>query len=152
MKKMWWLAGALFVLDRLTKLWAEYMLAPLGALQAWPGVFQFTYARNTGMALSILTGNNWLLSLFNVGVLALVLVLYFKVKTLPGPVRVGLILILLGGLGNLIDRWVYGYVIDFIELTFIRFAIFNVADIMVTAGAALAMIGLLIPEKGATDA
>ena len=48
-----------------------------------------------------------------------------------------------GGAGNLIDRITIGYVIDFIELTFMRFAVFNAADICVSVGAALAAFGIL---------
>ena len=52
-----------------------------------------------------------------------------------------------GGLGNLYDRLIYGAVIDFIEVTFVRFAVFNVADICICVGAALAMIAMLMEEK-----
>ena len=51
-----------------------------------------------------------------------------------------------GGLGNLVDRLLQGSVTDFLELEFARFAIFNVADIFVCAGAALAALGILLSE------
>ena len=150
MKKIWWLAGALFAFDRLSKLWAEHALAPGGTRAVWPNILQFTYAHNTGAGFSMLTGNNTTLTLINSILLILVLAVYIKGKSLPAPMRAGLIFYLLGGLSNVADRLIYGYVIDFIELLFIRFAVFNMADMMVTTGAALCAIGLLIPRKEAT--
>ena len=64
-------------------------------------------------------------------------------------VRILLSLIIGGALGNFIDRIVYGFVIDFINPTFIRFAVFNVADIFVTCGAILLVFAVLFlrPSK-----
>ncbi len=152
MKKAWILAALLLVADRLTKWWAEAVLQGLGTLPALPGVFQFTYARNTGAAFSMFTGNNWALALINLLMVALVIALYFKLKGLHPLTRFSLVMIAFGGLGNVIDRAMYGYVVDFIELTFVRFAVFNVADMMVTVGAALAALGLLLPAEGGKGA
>jgi signal peptidase II len=63
--------------------------------------------------------------------------------------KLGLVMVAAGGLGNLIDRVALGYVIDFIEFTFVRFAVFNVADICVSVGAALSALCFLM--KGEDD-
>ena len=62
-------------------------------------------------------------------------------------VRLSLTLVLAGGLGNLIDRALYGAVIDYIELTFMTFPVFNFADICVTMGAAMFALFTLLPGK-----
>ena len=64
----------------------------------------------------------------------------------PGLFRAGLWLIAGGGLGNLYDRLAYGRVIDFLEPAFVRFAVFNVADVCVCVGAALAMLSVVLGE------
>ena len=61
--------------------------------------------------------------------------------------RTGLWLIVGGGLGNLYDRLAYGYVIDFIRLDFVNFAIFNPADVFVCAGAVLVAIAVLREDR-----
>ena len=62
-------------------------------------------------------------------------------------VRLSLTLVLAGGLGNLIDRALYGAVVDYIELTFMTFPVFNFADVCVTVGAALFALFTLLPGK-----
>ena len=60
---------------------------------------------------------------------------------------VGIALIVAGGIGNAIDRFMQGYVVDFIEFSFIDFPVFNVADIGVTCGFVLLFIGLFLSLK-----
>ena len=67
----------------------------------------------------------------------------------PPLLRAGLWLIAGGGLGNLYDRLATGGVSDFIELAFVRFAVFNVADVCVCLGAALAVIGAILEDMAA---
>ena len=69
----------------------------------------------------------------------------------PRLLRAGLWLIVGGGLGNLYDRLTRGGVADFIELAFVRFAVFNVADICICVGAALAALGVLMTERRRAD-
>ncbi|MEG0934775.1 MAG: signal peptidase II [Clostridia bacterium] len=152
MKKYWLVTAALFAVDRITKLAVERELSGGQALVVWPGVLRFQYAQNTGVAFSMLEGKGWVVSAVTLLVLAAVLIFYIKDKSLTEVARAGISLILLGGLGNLIDRVVYGYVIDFIEVMFVRFAVFNVADIMVCVGAALAVIGFFMTKKEERDA
>lgn len=143
MKKTGWVAALVFVLDRLTKLLAEKIP------DAWPvipGVLGYRYARNTGMAFSLLSGRPWLLGVLSALVLiagALVL-MQFRLDRLT---RTGCMLILGGALGNMIDRFFTGYVVDMVELLFVDFAVFNVADVALTAGCVLLGFSLLFrPE------
>ena len=70
-----------------------------------------------------------------------------KPNALPKTARAGMWMIIGGGLGNLYDRIVYGAVMDFIEPLFVRFAVFNAADIAIVCGAVLAAAAIFIDEK-----
>ena len=59
----------------------------------------------------------------------------------------GIALVVAGGLGNALDRFTLGYVVDFIEPVFIDFPVFNVADIGVTCGFVLVVLGLVLRER-----
>ena len=95
--------------------------------QVWPGAFGFTYVENTGAAFGVLGKSTLVLTV--VSALAMVVLCFVLVKfrkELSKFGRVGLALIIAGGLGNLIDRVFLGYVVDFINLEFMQFAVFNV--------------------------
>lgn len=141
-------AVPVLIADRITKYWAMNWLVvqDKGAAPCWPGVFGWVYAENTGMAFSFLSDSTMLLALFSLALVAAVLIYMFSTKRLSAPLAAGLAMLAAGGAGNLWDRLVYGYVVDFIHLEFMRFAIFNIADIFVCCGAALAAISLLIGD------
>ena len=133
-------ALAVVVLDRATKLWAAQALKA-GSMEIIPGVLAFTYAENTGMAFSLFAGHPRLLAFFSLALLVCVLAAMRSV--LPHTKLCAALkgALLGGGIGNAIDRLVYGCVIDFIEPRMVKFAIFNVADIAVTLSAlALAVL------------
>ena len=110
----------------------------------WDGLFRFTYVQNTGAAFSSFLGQQWLFALiFALFTLALI---FERRKNTMGFKRFErwcIIAIWSGGLGNMIDRLRLGYVVDMIELEFIRFPVFNVADCFITCGCVL-LIGHLI--------
>ena len=140
----WWIVPLAFIADRLTKL--AVMDMP-DAQALIPGLVRCRPVRNSGMAFSMLSNHTWLLIALT-ALVALGLTAYLLLKPEEPPLqRAGLWLVVGGGLGNLADRLFYGSVIDFIELEFVRFAIFNVADICVCVGAGLAMLGLLLDER-----
>lgn len=146
MRRIW---AAVFVallsIDRLTKHWAvNYLaLAEGGSKDAWPGVFGWKFARNTGAAFNIFADNQVLLLIIASLIVCAVLICVATQKWITRPVGTGLVLIAAGGLGNVIDRVMYGYVADFIELQFVRFAIFNFADICITVGVAVVIVAIL---------
>lgn len=110
-------------------------------------LFNFTYVQNTGAAFSILSGKMWLLSIVSV-LFCIGTVLFFIIKKPKNKLLcVALTLIFAGALGNAIDRVSYGYVVDFIETTFMNFAVFNIADIAITVGAILFVIYMFLDEK-----
>lgn len=139
-----WLVPLAFALDRLTKI----LVTRSGSARTLiPGILRCRPVRNSGMAFSLLSGQTWLLIAATSAVL-LGLLVYLLMKPDEHPLtRTGFWLIIGGGLGNLFDRVAYGSVIDFLELIFVRFAIFNVADVFVCAGAALAVLGMILAER-----
>jgi len=128
------------VLDQWLKVWSTAHLAGNDPRTLVNGVLGLTYFHNTGAAFGFLGGagwGRWVLTVLVFGLLALVGWYYFKLPNTRRMwlVRVPLLLIFGGGLGNLIDRVRLGYVVDMIEFLFMRFAIFNLADVFVTVGA-----------------
>ena len=131
--------------DQTTKYFASLNLKGAGAAHFIPGLVQFRYAENTGMAFSMLSGARWIF--IAVTVVACVLVGFYlfsnRCKSLWLYWSLGVILS--GGIGNLIDRVRFGYVVDFIEPTFVNFAVFNIADCAVTCGA-VSLIAYLVVD------
>ena len=110
--------------------------------------FYFTYAHNTGVAWGMLAGHLWLFII--VALVSAVLMIVFFMKTRRNEVltRFGLVLTFAGMAGNLIDRVVYGYVRDFIDVVIFNynFPIFNVADMAVVIGVILIIIEIVFEE------
>ena len=129
--------------DQITKYLALTYLKGKEPVTFIPKVVQFNYAENTGMAFSMLSGARWVFILLTAVVCAVGLWYLFsgRCKSLWAYWSIGVVIS--GGIGNLIDRTLNAYVIDFIEPTFMNFAIFNIADSAVTLGAISLVIYLL---------
>ena len=136
---------AVLVADRVTKKLAVSSLSD-GTVVAIPGVLGWHYAENTGAAFSALSGSGWLLILLTAALIIAAVVWYLRHLNCGRWLAAGVTLIVAGGLGNLYDRLTLGYVIDFIEVLFVRFAIFNVADVAVVCGTICLIIGILKTE------
>lgn len=144
MKRWYWLAAFVVIADQLVKGLSIRLAREITLI---PGVLRFTYAENTGMAFSLFSGNPWLL-----GVVSLVCIgagwLMLRRYRLGTLSRISAMLMLGGAVGNMIDRFLRGYVVDMFEVLFVRFAVFNVADAALTVGAALMAVSLLCrPEE-----
>ena len=124
--------------DQLVKSWAVNFLSEAGTIAGIPGIFQFTYTENTGAAFSMLSGMRWLLILITAVAIVWIMSIIKRISHPFG--RFALYMIIGGAIGNLIDRIRLGYVIDMIELTFMKFAIFNVADCFVSVGMVLFIV------------
>ncbi len=134
--KWFWLVSILgLILDQLTKYLIVENFAGIGdTLPLWKGVFHLTYVVNTGAAFSFFSGGvGWLrwLSLFvSIGLAAL----GWFYKKMPFGEQLGYGFILAGAFGNGIDRFLFGYVVDFIDFRLIHFPVFNLADIFINVG------------------
>lgn len=142
-------AAVIVVLDQVTK-YLTVANIPLGtAIPAVPGLFQLTYLRNTGMAFSMLEGGRWFFLIMTAAAFVF-LGIVLKKKWITHPTGLWAVASIAGGaIGNLIDRIRLGYVIDMIEVTFMKFAVFNVADCFVVCGAILLVIYTFFFDKPA---
>jgi signal peptidase II len=140
------LAGLTLLLDQISKDWALANLASGRAQPLLPGLLQLQRVSNTGAAFSLLTEAPALLALVSAVVTVGLLgwILWRPPRTLWNGLAVGL---LLGGaLGNGIDRWRHGAVVDFLEFVPIHFPIFNLADVAINLAVACFLIDLLRPH------
>lgn len=127
--------AALTVIDQITKYIAVSTVKVNGPEEFLFGFFQFRYVENTGAAFSSFSNSTTLLSVFTVIVIVIGIFVLMTKKLKPLFVNICLLLILSGGIGNVIDRIRLGFVVDFIEPLFIDFAVFNFADCCITVGA-----------------
>lgn len=123
-------AGVLLALDQLTKYLAIARLKDQSALVLIDGVLELNYLENRGSAFGMLQNQKFFI-LF-VGVVFMAVIFFFLFK-LPDAKKFRAVHILLsaviaGGVGNMIDRFRFDYVVDFISFVLIHFPIFNVAD------------------------
>lgn len=137
----WIVAIAGLILDQITKYWVIQNFPEVGdTMPLIPGVFHFTYVRNTGAAFSFFAGGaGWLRWL------SLIVSLILMVYALKGPKmqvveQLGYGFILAGALGNGIDRFLFGYVVDFLDFRLIRFPVFNLADVCINIGIVFLLI------------
>ena len=144
--------AALVGIDQLIKLWAANVLQPVGAMPLIPHVVELRFVLNQGMAFSLLSGKQLFLIIATSAALLLVAYALFFRSRGKRLQQAALILVLGGGIGNLIDRVLNGQVVDYINLLFMRFAVFNFADICVCVGVALWVLVIFLEESRSGDA
>ena len=136
-------------LDQLTKYLTVLHLKPIDTYPIIEDVFHFTYVENTGAAFGMMKDARWIFMITStvaiIGILAYMIHrAYVKKVKMPWMEALSLSLIVGGGIGNMIDRTVLGYVVDMIDCRFINFAVFNVADSFVCIGAGLMILYLIV--------
>ena len=132
------------VLDQLSKLISVKLLAPIGSVPLWEGVLHLTYVENRGAAFGMLADHRWVfMSISTIAITAIAIYLYSGRNT-SKLYTSALMLIVSGGIGNMIDRIALGYVVDFIDFALIDFAVFNIADSLVCIGAGLLVLALVL--------
>lgn len=133
--RIFWLTAIIgTILDQITKYWVAQNFAEVGdTVPLWENVFHLTYVINTGAAFSFFTGGvGWLrwLSL----IVSLGLGIYALTSRLGKIEQLGYGFILAGAFGNGIDRFLFGYVVDFLDFRLINFPVFNLADVSINLG------------------
>ena len=144
---------AVLIADQTSKAWATAKLQFLDTMEIIPNLFRFTYARNRGVAFSLLADSKfemkWILA--GISTLAAVGVGYYLVRTANNKrLSFSLALLLAGIVGNLIDRVRLGEVVDFIDFHWYEkytWPTFNIADAAICVGAALLAIEMMREEK-----
>lgn len=145
------------VFDQITKAYFQgaYELGQTSAGDF--GLFRFRLVHNTGMAWGMFGDSTFALGVLSCVVCIAILAAFFLWPRFAGHRLIwletlGLSLVFAGGLGNAIDRFAQGYVVDFIDFTFMDFPVFNIADIGVTCGFVLIVLGFLIADRKAARA
>lgn len=109
-----------------------------------PGFLNLSYTENTGIAFGLNENNVILIILVNVVILGIIIkFLKENMDKIDMLEFISLILVLVGGFGNLIDRIFRGHVIDFININLFNFPVFNMADIYITVGAIILLIVII---------
>jgi signal peptidase II len=145
---VWQISLICLLADHLTKLWVvknfKLILPPLmpDTRALWPGVFHFTYVRNSGAAFSFAAGNGWWLRWFSLGVCLILMTVALRGPKFSRWEQAALGFLLGGAAGNGIDRFVTGQVVDFLDFRLINFPIFNVADVFINIGLVCMLISI----------
>ena len=139
----------LIVIDQITKKAAVLHLKDQQPVELIKNVFQLYYLENRGAAFGIMQGRKPFFIAITIIILIVIVYVYAKMPVLKKYVllRVLLVLIAAGAVGNFIDRFVQGYVVDFFYFSAINFPIFNVADIYVTCSAIVLILTVLFYYK-----
>ena len=145
-----WIALLAVLADRLTKAAVEGFIPNGRPLVS--GILNLRPVVNRGAAFSLFSGYSPALAILTAVLIAGLTAWLIARPDAPALLRAGLWLIVGGGMGNLYDRLTAGRVTDFLELAFVRFAVFNVADVCICLGAALAVIGSNAPADRGHDA
>lgn len=142
--------GTIVVLDQLTKFMVKATIPLYSKREIVPNFLDFTHVQNTGAAFGLMNAAEFpFKSVVMIGIAALALVaisLYARqLGTHEKLARYGLILILGGAFGNLIDRMIAGYVVDFVDVYWgqVHFWAFNVADAAISIGAVLVLLDMI---------
>jgi signal peptidase II len=151
-KARWWRFGAcallVLVLDQISKALIRATLDPRQVVDVFPG-FDVSRVTNEGIAFGLFPGRQSAIAVLTVLALCAIAIALAGLVARNNTVAIGAGLLVGGSLGNLIDRLDHGAVTDFIDFT--RWPAFNVADIGITAGAVLIVVGLLQDGEGGEE-
>ncbi len=134
------------VFDQLSKYWATEVLKNGESIKIIGNFLRLTYAENRGAAFSILQNQRVFFLIITIIMLIILGIVYFTNRNLSKLSRLSMAMIAGGAIGNFIDRYRMGYVIDFIDVrfgTFYNFPVFNIADSFVVCGTILMVILIL---------
>ncbi len=142
------IASAVVALDQVSKFFVLKYIPLHGDVSFLPGFLGLTYVRNTGAAFSSFQGMRWLFILiFAIFTLALIWEYFKKPMPFTRLERVCIACIYGGGLGNVLDRVRFGFVVDMIETQFMEFPVFNVADCFIVCGCIGLLLHLMLCNK-----
>ena len=141
-------AAGIVAADQFTKFLVLQNIPLHGHADLLPGLLSLTYVRNTGAAFSSFEGAQWLFALVFV-LFTAAIVWEFSGKRWPFTAfeRWLIAAIYGGGIGNMIDRFRFGYVVDMIQTDFMTFPVFNIADCFITCSCFLLMAHLFLVNK-----
>ena len=134
-------------IDQISKYLVVIYMDLYQSIDIIPGVFRFTYIQNRGAAFGSMADNRWIFMLLSsVAIIAILVYLFWK-KPQSKLILSAIILLVGGGIGNMIDRIRLGYVIDFLDFCAfpkIWMWVFNIADAFVCVGAGLLALWFIL--------
>ncbi len=146
---VWW--GLLIVLtmlfDQLAKLIVVQTMELYESIVLIPRIFSFTYIHNYGAAWGIFKDARWVFIVATSVALVVLPIVLYKLRRVHTLFSLSLSLIIGGAAGNMIDRVFLGYVVDFLEFTFIDFPVFNIADVAIVVGTFMLAFYVIFLDK-----
>ena len=136
------LSAVIVGIDQLIKYFVYNFLKPIGSVDVIPGLFSLDYVENKGAAFGMMANMRWVFIVFTIVVIAIILYVVFKKKITNKLFIASAILLIGGGIGNLIDRIFLGFVIDYLSVSFFP-PVCNFADYCITIGTVLLLVYLL---------
>lgn len=134
----------LVVADQVTKLLIASHYEVGQSTHVINGLLDFTYVRNRGAAFGMLADQRWIFLVLTAAIIVAIVWAWCKGYVQHVTGRIAAVLVVAGGIGNMIDRLLLGYVVDFIDVSpLFNFAVFNVADCCVTVGAVFMAVYVL---------
>lgn len=144
----WITALMVLVLDQASKAWALSALSGTSSSPLLPGLLRLRLVFNTGAAFSLFTGSTKALALVSLVVAIGLGVWIQRQSSLRRWQWLGVGALLGGALGNGLDRWRLGWVVDFLELVPVRFPVFNLADVAINLAVICLAFDLLEESRG----
>ena len=136
----------LVIIDRFLKGFMTVYLTESMVKPFIPGFIQFRYIENTGAAFGIFQNSTVILSVITSVLILILLYVTISKRFSSALINTAITLITAGGIGNLYDRILNGYVVDYLEFTFVDYAIFNFADTLINIGAVMIVIYFIKTE------
>lgn len=121
--------------DQIIKYFVDLYLKPISVKMIIPGFLQLHYFENDGAMMGFMSGKTEIMTVASLICMVIILIVILSGKMKFGVDYLCIVFMAAGGLGNIIDRVFRGYVIDYIEVLFVDFYIFNFADCLVTCAA-----------------
>ncbi|NJN76182.1 MAG: lipoprotein signal peptidase [Synechococcaceae cyanobacterium RL_1_2] len=149
-KNPWFWAIAIggLIIDQISKLLVIKTFPEVGvSYPLWEGVFHFTYVVNDGAAFSAFSGGVVWLRWLSLLVSLILIVMGWISPTMDRLEQISYGFILAGASGNGIDRFLFGFVVDFIHVKLINFPVFNLADVFINCGIGVILIGIFFPHN-----
>lgn len=138
------ICSAFVAADQIIKFFVIHYLKPIQYVDILDNILRFRYVENSGAVFGSFATHTVILTIVSVIILAFTIYFLATNKSKSKFINICLLLMVSGGIGNIIDRIRLGYVVDFIEPLFVNFAVFNFADCLITVGAFALVIYLII--------
>jgi signal peptidase II len=141
------LIAASVLIDQISKLIVVKTLPLHDSVVLIKGFFSFTHIQNRGAAWGMFSENRWVFLVATAIAIIILPIVLYKYRNIHALFGISMSMIIGGAIGNMIDRVFLGYVVDFLEFTFIDFPVFNIADVCIVIGTFMMAAYILFFDK-----